>query len=85
MEEGPIKYKRTLDLTKFVSGANYKLVALVSARGEYANASYVLYAKRRHSWYYFENNDVGRVKLSEVLNQNPYVLIYERDDSKELK
>ena len=85
MEEGPINYKRTLDLTSFVSGANYKLLAFVSARGEYSKASYVLYAKRRHSWYYFENNDVGRVKLTEVLNQNPYVLIYERVDSNEAK
>ena len=81
VEEGLISYSRTLDLTSFVPGAKYKLQALIAARALYENPSYVLYAKRRHSWYYFENNDVGRVKLNEVLNQNPYVLIYERDDS----
>jgi hypothetical protein len=52
----------------------YKLVAFVPI----SNMKSV-YCRRKHSWYLFEDTMVKRLKLKEILQHSPYMLIYEED------
>jgi ubiquitin C-terminal hydrolase len=74
-EERKFKYSRKMSLSGFLPKSEYKLEAVIAFKEE----GFKLYAKRRHSWYIFDDNTVFKVKLREVLKQNhPHVLFYEK-------
>jgi ubiquitin C-terminal hydrolase len=75
------KYSRKLDLTEYLPTAQYKLQAVVVGKED---EGYKLFAKRRHSWYQFDDNTAFKVRLKEVLKStNPAVLLYEKLTSDE--
>jgi ubiquitin C-terminal hydrolase len=56
----------------------YELIGLTVHLGSINNGHYVAYCQRNSNWYEFDDEVCRKVKESEVLNQEAYLLFYKK-------
>jgi hypothetical protein len=74
-DNGGMKFHKRLSLSSIKPNSEYKIEAMITYNKNHQK--WRAFCKRGHSWYMFEKNLCIKVRLSEVLKQNPYLLIYE--------
>lgn len=72
--EGFMKFK--LKMTHPCFKQTFKLSAVIVHSGTISGGHYTAYTKRNHRWYFFNDDQVKRVGLKEVLRQEAYCLLY---------
>mmetsp|Transcript_13224 Transcript_13224/g.24767 ORF Transcript_13224/g.24767 Transcript_13224/m.24767 type:complete len:432 (+) Transcript_13224:160-1455(+) len=75
--EGFIKFKLKMSHPCFKE--SYKLVAVIVHSGTISGGHYTAYTKRSHRWFFFNDDQVKKVALKEVLKQEAYCLLYSID------
>ena len=58
----------------------YNLKSIILHCGTIKKSNYKTIVKNKNNWYEIEDNDIKQIELNEVINQNAYVLIYEKID-----
>ena len=84
-----VSYTTSLDLSKLVSDntkQKYNLISILIHDGfSTQSGHYYSYVKNLNgAWYCMNDSSVTQVNLSHVLNQNPYMLFYEKEIQHEI-
>jgi ubiquitin C-terminal hydrolase len=58
----------------------YNLKSIILHCGTIKKSNYKTIVKNKNNWYEIEDNDIKQIEINEVINQNAYVLIYEKID-----
>ena len=58
----------------------YNLKSIILHCGTIKKSNYKTIVKNRNNWYEIEDNDIKELDINNVINQNAYILIYEKVD-----
>ena len=84
---GLIRYPEALDMSGYINHGSeellqckYNLTAIAVHMGSINAGHYVAYVKKEDGlWYYVNDERVSKVQLYEVLNQDAYMLFYQKN------
>ncbi|CAD8046557.1 unnamed protein product [Paramecium primaurelia] len=76
---GHVRFPISLDVQEFCSiKAKYKLRSIIVHQGTPERGHYVTFSSRQDQWYYFDDHKIYLVTEQDVLQQQAYVLVYEK-------
>ena len=58
----------------------YNLKSIILHCGTIKKSSYKTIVKNKDNWYEIEDNDIKQINVNNIINQNAYILIYEKVD-----